>query len=40
MCLRWKDYYEQLDANIFENLDETGTDLEENVTHWKQFKKK
>lgn len=38
--MRWDEKtYEQLDAR-FDNLDETGTDLEENVTHWKQFKKK
>lgn len=25
--------YEQLDANIFENIDETGTVLEKNITY-------
>lgn len=33
-------YYEQLDANIFENLHETGTDLEKNITYQKKFKEK
>lgn len=32
--------YEQLDGNIFENLDETGPALETNITHQNQFKKK
>lgn len=32
--------YEQLDGNIFENLDETGPALEMNITHQNQFKKK
>lgn len=29
--------YEQLDGNIFENLDETGPVLEKNITHQKSI---